>query len=160
MNDTITQIAEQYYHSVYYYCVSKLGDSEAAKDCTQEVFLVLVKKQHELHDLAHIRPWLYRTADLAVREYRRKNLRYLPTTDEELERLSETVLPDLDDDRLRKMLSAADYALLWSYYIEGYSVRELAAQAGISENAAYQRLSRLRKRIAEEMTAEERGDAQ
>lgn len=160
MNDTITQIAEQYYNSVYYYCVSRLGDAESAKDCTQEVFLALVKKQDTLHDTEHIRPWLYRAADIAVKEFRRKNARYVATADEELERLTETVMPDLDDNRIRAMLPELDYTLLWKFYIEGYSVKELAAQLGISETAAYQRMTRLRRKLADAMLAEERGDAQ
>ena len=36
MKDIITTIVERYYDSIYYYCVARLDDADAAKDCTQE----------------------------------------------------------------------------------------------------------------------------
>jgi len=155
-NDQISQIAERYYRSIYCYCAAKLGDSEAAKDCTQEVFLALVKKQHLLNDPENIRGWLYRAADLAMREYRRKNAKYVATPEEELLRLAESAAPAPDDQQIRSLLTDSEYQLLVSHYTEGYPICEIAQQLGISEAAAYQRMSRIRRKLS---VALGRGDA-
>ena len=159
MKQVITEIAERHYSAVYCYCVSRLGDPEGAKDCTQEVFLALVTKQNELHDLPNIRPWLYRTADHIILQYRRKNARYVAVPDETLERLTETVMPEFSDSRLKERLPEQDYDLLEQHYLSGYSLGEIARRLGISENAVGQRLSRIRRKIAGWL-AEERGDTQ
>lgn len=157
MKPKIDEIVERHYRSVYGYCAARLRDSEAAKDCTQEVFLALVRKQHRLTDPDGIRPWLYRAADLAIREYRRKNAKYLAVADEDLVRLCETVMPDLAEDCLREVLSEEEYRLVWAHYMQGLSMRELAAQLSVSEDAVKQRISRIRRKIAAAITQTERG---
>ena len=161
MKQQIDAIIERHYQSVYSYCAARLRDREAAQDCTQEVFLALVKKQKQLTDLEDIRPWLYRAADLALLEYRRKNARYVAVTDEDLERLCETVLPDFAEDRLRELLSEEEYSLVWAHYMQGLSMRELAKQLAVSEDAVKQRISRIRRRIAAAFTqADRKGGAE
>ena len=148
MKQQIDAIIERHYQSVYCYCAARLRDKEAAKDCTQEVFLALVRKQEKLKDLEDIRPWLYRAADLAMQEYRRKNAKYIAVADEDLERLCETVLPDSAEDCLRELLTEEEYSLIRAHYLQGFSMRELAEQLAVSEDAVKQRISRIRRRIA------------
>ena len=156
MKQQIDVIIEKHYQSVYYYCAARLRDREAAQDCTQEVFLALVKKHKQLKDLEDIRPWLYRAADLAMLEYRRKNARYVPVADEDLERLCETIMPDFAEDCLRDLLTEEEYSLIWAYSMQGLSMRELAKQRAVSEDAVKQRISRIRRRIAAAMTQADR----
>lgn len=47
-NTVCNEIIEKYYASIYRYCFVRLDYNEyAADDCTQEVFLILLKKQHK-----------------------------------------------------------------------------------------------------------------
>ena len=148
MEQQVDQVIARYYHTIYCYCTARLFDAEAARDCTQEVFLALVRKQDQLHTLEEIRPWLYRAADLTIREFRRKNSPYISVPDEELERICETVMPDFAGDCVREILSEEEYALVWRHYMDGVPLRELAAESGISEDAMKQRISRIRRRLA------------
>ena len=157
MKKQIDQLIEKHYQSVYYYCAAKLRDADAAKDCTQEVFLALVKKQNKLTKLEDIRPWLYRAADLAILEYRRKNAKYCAVEEEDLERMCETVMPEFSEDRLRNWLTEEEYTLIWQHYIGGFSMRELAKQFAVSEDAVKQRISRIRRRIADKLMRTEKG---
>lgn len=157
MKQQIDQIIERHYQSVYYYCAARLRDAEAAKDCTQEVFLALIKKQKRLTKLDEIRPWLYRAADLAILEFRRRNAKYCAVTDEELERMCETVMPEFTEDRLRELLTEEEYTLVWQHYIGGLSMRELAERADLTEDAVKQRISRIRRRLAAALTQTEKG---
>ncbi|MBQ3940889.1 MAG: sigma-70 family RNA polymerase sigma factor [Oscillospiraceae bacterium] len=154
MEQQIEQIIAKYYRAVYCYCTSRLLDAEGAKDCTQEVFLALYRKQDQLTSLDEIRPWLYRAADLSIREYRRKNSRYISIPDDELERICETVLPDDSEDTVREVLSEEEYSLVWRHYVEGRTMRELAAESGISEDAVKQRVSRIRRKLSASLRAE------
>lgn len=156
MKNIITTVIERYYDAIYYYCVARMDDADAAKDCTQEVFYVLVKKQSQLSDLENIRPWLYRTADYAMKEYKRSDAHYVATPNEELLQETETYEPDWNDDSVRKILTKTEYSFLWKHYIEGYTVRELARQIGIPETTAYMRLTRIRRKITDVFKLEER----
>ncbi len=156
MKKIITTMIERYYDSIYYYCVARMDDADAAKDCTQEVFYVLVKKQSTLSDLENIRPWLYRTADYAMKEYKRRDSHYITTPNEEFLQEAETFEPDLDDGSIQKILNETEYSFLWKHYIEGYTVRELAQQMDISEATAYMRLTRIRRKIIDVLKQEER----
>lgn len=156
MKDIITTIVERYYDSIYYYCVARLDDADAAKDCTQEVFCALVKKQSVLKDLEHIRPWLYRAADIAMKEYRRSEARFIAASDEVLSEESTAPEPDWTDDYIRDILTKEEYSLVWKHYMEGYTIRELAGQLRISEASAYMRMTRIRRKIADAMQAKER----
>ncbi|WP_298482609.1 RNA polymerase sigma factor [uncultured Ruminococcus sp.] len=156
MKDIITTIVERYYDSIYYYCVARLDDADAAKDCTQEVFCALVKKQSVLKDLEYIRPWLYRAADIAMKEYRRSEARFIAASDEVLSEESTAPEPDWTDDHIRDILTKEEYSLVWKHYMEGYTIRELAGQLRISEASAYMRMTRIRRKIADVMQAKER----
>lgn len=157
MKQQIELIIEKYYRPIYCYCTAKLYDSEAAKDCTQEVFLAFVRKAERLDVEQEIRPWLYRAADLVIRAYRRKNSQLLSISDEDLERLCETVMPEYTEDCLRELLTEEEYALVWQHYMEGQTMRTLAARCGTSEDAMKQRISRIRRRLADALKSREEG---
>ena len=73
-NDILIKIIEEYYQSIYNYCYAKLNFNHTnAEDSTQEVFLILMKKQKKLNLSDNIKIWLYKTADNVVKAYKRKN---------------------------------------------------------------------------------------
>ncbi len=143
-----TQLLNRHYTEILLYCCAHLyGDQYAAEDCAQEVFLALFRKFDELDLTKDIRPWLYAAADREIRAYRRKHpetvdLDAIPEPAETpafTEAQAETVL-----DRL----PAKDRQLLESYY-GGADRIQLAKRLGISVNALYLRIRRIRKRLLE-----------
>lgn len=78
LENTFNEIAQQYYDAIFKYCCVRLNNEHAAKDCTQEVFLILYKKMDKLKLSENIRAWLYRTSDNVIKNYRRKNKDSIP----------------------------------------------------------------------------------
>lgn len=145
--NTFNDIAEEYYLSIFKYCWVKLGDEHLAKDCTQEVFLILFKKMNKLKLSENIRAWLYRTADNVVNNYRRK--RKNTVSYEELNQMTEDVYSV--EASFEDIISKEEYALLNDYYINGDDIETISKRLGISKAAASQRIHRLKVRIEKHM---------
>lgn len=134
------KLVQAHYKAILSYCTMKLrGDVHAAEDCTQEVFLLLHRKLPELTD-SNLAGWLYAAADRAVLTYRRKNP-VLPDADDYPEPSEEPPEPGVLDE-----LEENDRRLLSAYYA-GADRNALAASLGVSVEALYQRVHRLRERI-------------
>ena len=141
--NTFDEIAEQYYTSIFKYCYVKLDDEHSAKDCTQEVFLILYKKMDKLKLSENIRAWLYRTADNVMRNYRKKSRNSVPLDD-----LSETTEDTYSVEMpFEEIITQDEYELLNFYYINGDSIETISKQLGISKDAVYQRIHRIKTKI-------------
>ncbi len=66
-------IIEKYYNDIFLFCFSKLHNSSAAEDCTQETFLTFLGKRNRLLYSDRILGWLLKTAEKKIMEYKRKN---------------------------------------------------------------------------------------
>ncbi len=66
-------IIKNYYKEILRYCNMKLRNHHAAEDCTQEIFLLFVKKSGTIDFSKDIRPWLYAAADRIMKNYLRKS---------------------------------------------------------------------------------------
>lgn len=141
--NTFDEIAEQYYTSIFKYCCVKLSDEHSAKDCTQEVFLILYKKMDKLKLSENIRAWLYRTADNVMRNHRKKNRNSVPLDD-----LDETTEDTYSVEMpFEEIITQEEYELLNSYYINGDSIETISKQLCISKDAVYQRIHRIKTKI-------------
>lgn len=137
------EIAGQYYISIFKYCCVKLADEHSAKDCTQEVFLILYRKMDKLKLSENIRAWLYRTSDNVIKNYRRKNRNSIPLDD-----LNETVEDTYSAGMpFEEIITQEEYELLNSYYINGNSIETISKQLDISKDAVYQRIYRIKTKI-------------
>jgi RNA polymerase sigma-70 factor, ECF subfamily len=56
------ELYARYGPAVYRRCLRLLGESEAAKDATQEVFVKLVGTLEELESRVDLLPWVFRVA--------------------------------------------------------------------------------------------------
>lgn len=142
------EIAEKYYTLIYNYCRSKLnGDKEAAEDITQEVFLILFKKQKRLKVSDNIKIWLYRTADLEIKGYIRKHPPVTP-----LEECPNAVLiidecfPSLENSTL-DVLTEDESRLIREYYSDE-DKQHLANAQKLSIDALYLKIHRIKKKLA------------
>lgn len=145
--DCIAMI-EANYEAVYRFCYANLHyNSEAAKDCTQEVFLVLMEKQKSLDLTRPILPWLYETAKRVMMQYRRKHpalesldtIRDIPDT--------RSIIAE-DQMDLQSVLSAEEYSLLYEYYnTPVHNKKALAAQYGLSLPQLYNKIRRIKNKV-------------
>ena len=139
------EVVSRYYESIRMYCLEKLRNNESAKDCTQEVFLLLHKKWNTLKGYDNISAWLHRTADNIMNNMKRKSFHEIPTDNEELDiPVTENFYEGND---LLDIIGAEDYNLLLNYYIAGTDKKVIADKIGISEVHLRKRIERIKNKI-------------
>ena len=115
-----------------------------AEDIMQSVFLQLIK-QREFDSKAHLKAWLIRVAinmskDFLKSAYKKKTVPF-----EE----SDHSFEEKDNDLFNAVgqLGSEDQAIIFMFYYEGYSAKEIGYFLGKRESAIHTRLSRARKQL-------------
>ena len=155
------ELCEDYYEKILRYLYSSLSDETAARDCTQEVFLVACQKAELLKQHPNPGGFLFQTAKNLARKTRRESFSRMvqeissdggnlelsdicsgieAVLDSEIDELEyvETVLSGLSSDKRRL------YSL---YYINRKSMAEIASLLELEETAVRMRFVRLRREI-------------
>lgn len=148
-NDTLcNEIIEKYYASIYRYCLIRLNHNEfAADDCTQEVFLILLKKQNKLRLSNNIRAWLYETANRVIKAYLRKaNREEIFSNSDEIE--DKTAIIENDRPPVLEGLTEEEYTLIWDYYSSEYGSKvELAQKYGLTLTQLYKKVHTIKEKV-------------
>jgi RNA polymerase sigma-70 factor (ECF subfamily) len=164
------QLYEQYRRPIHSYIYRLLGRLEDADDVTQEVFVRACISWTELYERERLSSWLYRIAtnlciDLLRRRKRISWWTFHPRSEDGAsieERRSDLTpfladsggIPEVAERELIQLtlaqLSAEDAAILVLSAAQGIPYQEIAAIRGISPNAAAARISRAKKRFAEQ----------
>ena len=143
-DDIFDDIVRKYYQSIYNYCYIKLRYEFAAKDCTQEVFLVMHKKRDGLNISESIKAWLYKTAQNIIKNYIKNTREFIPI--ENCENISQPENMN-EETAFDGIVSEEEEKLLTAYYIDGRDIKTISDMTNISEAALYKRLQRIRKKI-------------
>ena len=149
-DDLFTMLFKRYYNEIYKYIYVHLNrNAEDAKDVTQEVFLVLMKKMHRLKLDENIRMWLYRTADNVLKEFYRKNRKYRNQVSlDSIEIPDDGGLDALELERPLETLSDEEYRLLSEYCDAEHGKRnELAKKHGLTIYELYKKIDKIKKKI-------------
>ena len=151
-------VFERHYEQVYAY-FRRRTDSESARDCTAETFVVAWRKVGDIPEGSELR-WLYKVARNVLRNTyrakRRSSIRFGEVLDRpDLADLPETVVVRNEEDRevieaLHRLRRADQEILLLSVW-EELPRDEVAAIVGCSPHAASQRLHRASRRLAAEL---------
>ena len=143
---------EQYYERLYKMVLYKLANlrisPEDARDIVQDVFLVAMDKDIRNHPVPVA--WLYDAANKRCQNYRRTHFRDQRNVD-----INKSVLPFTPPEMtsndimsiLQEHLSPQDYWLIKAYCIDDIPIEELCSATGLSKNAIYIRISRIRKQL-------------
>jgi len=150
--DAFRRLFEKHHTLVYSACLRDIGDRGLAEDATIAVFVILAQKARHLRRHRSLAGWLYITARLTARDIVKKEIRRRhreqpleadqPVVDDRLWSRIELALHDAIDD-----LPAPDREAILLRFYEGLSVKELAAQLSISEEAAKKRVARSLERL-------------
>lgn len=145
------QIIQKYYRELYNYFFAKLKyNKQSAEDCTQELFLILLKKHQNLDENDNIRIWLYRTADNVIKVYHRKNPNGGISLEDSTEAMN-TPAPDSfsqNETDLSEWLTPEETELVRLYYETDYGDRKSTAKKlGITVTALYQRINKIKQKI-------------
>jgi RNA polymerase sigma-70 factor (ECF subfamily) len=132
--------------AVYRRCLRMLGDREAARDATQEVFVKLVRDMDRLENPESALPWLYRVATNhclnAIRDARRPGV---DAGDGALDAVPDAPPSHPDRQLARQVLSRFDLqtqAIAVGVLVEGMGRGEVAAELGISRRTVHRKLHR------------------
>lgn len=149
--DACDQVVKQYYESIYRYCLQLLNnDTDAANDCCQEVFAIMIRKQAELDFCQNIRGWLYACTDRIIRNYKKQEAQrsaWIETDPELLQQTTTVPFEPAGDDAFAS-LDETEYELLKSYYGAAYGTRTaLAKQLGMTLTQLYKKIHSIRDKI-------------
>lgn len=142
------EVVERHVGLVHAAAMRVLADPDAAQEVAQSVFILLAKQAWRLTGHPALAGWLYRTAVLQSRDYRRSQARrrqrelhaaVIGSTMNHVESSSTELEPELDEAMLE--LRARDREVLVLRYFSGKSVREVGEALGLREDAAQKRLS-------------------
>jgi RNA polymerase sigma-70 factor, ECF subfamily len=145
-SDRAAQLYARFGPAVYRRCHRLLGDAEAAKDATQEVFVKLVGTLEALESRADLLPWVFRVATNHCLNARRDGARH-GTTDVEpfLEVVPAPAVPFAERQLARAVLERFDVetrAIAIGVLVDGMEREEVALTLGISRRTVARKLER------------------
>ena len=143
------RLADQYIDRVYRVALNGCKNKYDADDVVQNTFIKLLKCKKQFEDDEHVRNWLLR---VAVNECNsiwnsswRKKVVSLEESREEEPAFSTSEKSELYD--LVMKLSPKYRQVVYLYYYEEFSVKEVAEVLRISETAVQTRLQRARQKL-------------
>jgi RNA polymerase sigma-70 factor (ECF subfamily) len=154
-DEAFRQFQTLYFDRLYrFLLVVARGDETQAREALQETLMRMARHARPFEGEDAFWNWLKAIGRNAVRDAARSQRRYLSL----LERFtSQSEAPPIrPDDALAAALEEsvgelepADRLLIEGKYLEGQTVKELSAQAGLSEKTVESRLLRLRRQLRE-----------
>jgi len=152
-----------YYEKVLRYLCSKLDCEAAARDCTQDVFLVALQKSTLLRQHPNPGGFLFQTAKNIAKKKKRESFQQMMLELDAEDTDIDDGIPDLSDyiqmvqdqqineedyiESVLSELSEEKRRLYTLYYLNKESMREIALLFGVEEAAMRMRFVRLRREI-------------
>lgn len=149
-DDLCSIIAEKYYHEIYGYCYYKLNfDENAAHECVQDTFLVMIQKKNRLNLCFNMKSWLYKTADRVIKHYwRMEKKRRLQVPIDEIELVDDGGLDFVECEQQFEGLTKQEQELLIAYYEAEHGTRSaLAQEYHMTIYELYREIERIKKKI-------------
>ena len=145
--DLIHRLFVAEYASMRAAATAALGDRNLAEVAVQETFVLALRFREKLSVSENPVGWLYRALRNTIRHMERERqavlLHTLPLDELNEPELARQDRYDLLEDELRQ---SDELKLLEAFYVQGYSIRELAQREGISTGACKMRLKRAREK--------------
>ena len=155
--DAFREFHQLYFDRLYQFLlIIARGNEDEARDALQETLLRVIRYARKFESEDAFWNWLKVVARSAARDAGRKQHRYLNLL-QKFALHSETQAPvAIESHSLRDLLEegleelpAIERKLIEAKYLQGASVRELAADSGQTEKAVESQLLRLRQRVRE-----------
>ena len=149
-----TELYVQHVDAVYRICYSFLKNRTDAEDAVQETFLRLMQSQKPLENDAHLRGWLVVTASNVCKNMLHS---WLWQKRQEVEDWEEVLKSDNQTPEETAVLKALMQlpekykTVLYLYYNEEYTSKEIAEMMGISESTVATQLSLAVKFMREQL---------
>ena len=142
----VAELYKTYGPAIYRRCLRLLGDKEAARDATQEVFGKLMRDARKLESRESALPWIYRVATNHCLNLRRNAGRRGEEALPDLE-MAAPESPDLVPERqlVQRVLARFDaetQAVAVGVFVDGMEHEEIAQALGISRRTVARKLQR------------------
>jgi RNA polymerase sigma-70 factor (ECF subfamily) len=156
-DEAFRQFQSVYFDRLYRFLLTVArGDETQAREALQETLLRVARHARRFDDEENFWNWLAAIGRNAARDAGRKQRRYSALL-EKFTRSRQSDPPSASQDGALAValeesvheLEPGDRLLIEGKYLDGQSVRELAAQAGLTEKAVESRLLRLRRQLRE-----------
>ena len=146
------ELAGRYKDTVFRVALNALGSPADADDIVQEALFRLLERSEPFENEAHVKYWLIRvTLNLCKNALRSPWRRLAPL--EAAEEVPVFDRPEQGELYAEVMALPEKYrTVLYLFYYEGYSVREIAEILSIRVTAVTSRLSRARQKLKFQMT--------
>jgi RNA polymerase sigma factor (sigma-70 family) len=150
-----TELVRRHIDLVHSAALRQLGDADAARDLTQQVFIELARQAGRLRPEIILTGWLYRTTrhlclETLRRDRRRREREHTAAaqlmndaTANPWEQVAPALEPAMDE------LGETDRQAILLRYFENRSLREVGTALGLGEDAAQKRVSRALDRLRE-----------
>lgn len=153
------QWARQYQDMVFRIALNYFGNVQDAEDTVQEALMKLYTAKEPFQSEEHVRAWLIRVTVNLCKNTLRSPWRRRQVPLEELRQTMTFERPEQSDLFLTVMALPEKYrTVLYLFYYEDCSVRQIAELLGVKESAVTTRLSRARQALKNCLTeVEEHG---
>ena len=140
------QVVEAYADMVLRAAYGLVKNQADAEDVAQEVFLSLIRAKPTFESAEHQKAWLLRTTVNKCKDH------FKNAWQRRTQGLDETLsVPFTDTENLVldavRALPLKYRSVIYLYYIEGYSAREIAEILSVPQNTVLSQLSRARKQL-------------
>lgn len=156
------KVVTKYMDTVYRIAISHTKDVLDADDVVQQTFVKLLTKNVNFTDEEHLKRWLIRVCinecNSLFSSFWRKNVNFFDSSSEEDNMNKEnnepsfTLQEDSDLYEAVKMLPAKCRSVVYLFYYEGYSTKEIAEIIHVKEATVRTRLVRARKLLKRKLT--------
>ncbi|WP_105614654.1 RNA polymerase sigma factor [Vallitalea okinawensis] len=147
-DEDVDYILDKYSDTVYKVAYSNTKDRYHAEDVFQEVFLRLVKKKPTFDNEAHLKAWLIRvTINCSKNIFLSSHFKKRAELSEEIEDTKNIITETSELYEAVNTLPKKYGQVIYLYYYEGYSVKEIADILSAKEATIKTRLARGRKQL-------------
>jgi RNA polymerase sigma-70 factor (ECF subfamily) len=147
---------------LYYYLRRIIEDENAVWDILQETWLAVFRNVRKLKDPYKFPAWLYQISHNKAVSLLRKENQYIQITDDQMADYAQkniTIPTDKEQTELiHKLLSKLKLAhreVLTLYFLEGFSIKEMAEIIGVSEGTVKSRLYYAKNKLYEALKRSE-----
>jgi RNA polymerase sigma-70 factor (ECF subfamily) len=145
----LDMLVSRWQKRLWRYAYNLTGDSEAARDITQDSWLGIIKNLRKLSDPANFKAWAYRIATNKSIDWMRKNRAVKQISIEDIHDHQHEEKKDSGLKELLEKLDVRKKVVLSLYYFEQLSVPEISTALKIPKGTVRSRLHNARKELKE-----------
>ena len=148
-NDLIRDIYQSEYRNMFHYAYNILDDKNLAETAVQETFVVALRKYAQFLDSDSPAGWVYNALKYTIKHMCRERqyllLHNISMSEAEVQVKMKQDRYDLESDETD---ASPNMDLLIEHYLQGFSIKEIAAKHGLSVGACKMRMNRARATLA------------